>query len=273
MANDVNVTATPAEPTATPSAPAAAPATPTAPTTPVAATPATPQAPATSGAPEGWVPSYRIRESREAAVREANAEFARREAEYQTQLGRYQAQLQALTGVQPPQNPEVAAVRGQFSQLYPGLSRLEDQAEQLQALLERAEDLESASTHHWQNYGRQSMDRLFDHAEKSVGTPLTDEGKRALHAAFVGFVQSSPELTARYAQDPTLVDEYWKALSSSLIDPVRRTAATTVAGRAAGAIPQDTPGGAPRATPVPQPANLDERAASAWALYQQTAKT
>lgn len=253
----------------TPSAPPAA-ATPAAPA-PQSATPAAPQVPAT-GTPEAMVPSYRIRETREAAIREANTQFAQREAQYQQELQRIQSQLHALVGVQPPQNPEMDAVRQQFGQLYPGLVKIEERAAQLEALLERAGDLETQNSHYWQTYGRQTMDRLFDHAAKSLGAPLTDEGKRALHSSFTGFVQSSPELTARYANDPTIVEDFWKAFTSNFIDPARRAASATVVGRAAATLPQDSPGGAPRATPAPAPANLDERAANAWALYQQNAK-
>src|SRR6266498_4219415 len=100
-----------------PSTPAAA--TPAAPAQPVATPPATP-APAT-GAPEGYVPSYRIRESREAAVREANQQGSQKEQQYPSELAQIRSQLHALVGVQPPANPEVTAIRGQFGQLYPGL--------------------------------------------------------------------------------------------------------------------------------------------------------
>jgi hypothetical protein len=113
------------------------------------------------------------------------------------------------------------------------------------------------------------MDRLFEQAQTSLGGPLTDEGKRTLHAAFTGFVSSSPELTARYINDPTIVQDFWKAFNSSFIDPARRMASATVANRAGTALPQDTPGGAPRATPGPKLESLDERVAAGWALYNQ----
>lgn len=258
---------------ATPSASAPVAATPATPAAPVAAaTPtATPQAPAT-GVPDGYVPSYRLRETREAAAREAQQtyasqiEAARREAE------QYRNQLHALVGVQPPQNPEVEQVRNQFGQLYPGLSQMEQRAQQIMELLDRAGDLESQTSHYWQTYGRQTMDSLFSKAQETIGVPLSDDAKRVLHSSFVGFVQSSPELTNRYSNDPTIVDDFWKAFSSNFIDPSRRAATATVVGRAAASLPQDTPGGAPRATPAPAPANLDERAANAWALYQHNQK-
>jgi len=258
--------------TATSASPAAA--TPAASAQPVATTQAT-QAPATSGAPgDGWVPSYRVRETREAALREAETRFSAREAEFNRQLEQYQNQLRALVGVQPPQDPQLDQVKQQFGGIYPGLAKLEEKAAQLEALLERAGDIESQTNHYWQTYGRQTMDNLFKAAEASLGSPLSDEGKRALHSSFVGFVQSSPELTQRYASDPTIVEDFWKAFSTSLIDPVRRNAGAQVATRAAAvqSLPQDTPGGTPHAQGAPKPANLDERVAMGWAQYQNNAR-
>ena len=241
--------------------------------TPVAATPATTPAPATPGAvPEGYVPSYRLRETREAAIREAQVERQKVEAEWKARYEDSQRRLQALAGVAPDnRNPEVDAIRTQFSQLYPGLSKLEERAAQLMEMQERAHDLEAQNQHYWESHGRQTMDRLFQYAQESLGAPLTEEGKRQLHSSFVGFVQSSPELQARYASDPSLVQDFWKQFTASFIDPVRRTAQATVAGRAPGALPQDTPGGIPR-TPVPQPGNIDDRVAAGWTLYNQSAK-
>ncbi len=216
-----------------------------------------------------WVPPYRLRETREAAIRQANTEFARREAELRAESERYRTQLHSIIGVTPPQDPEIAAVRGQFSKLYPGLTRIEDKAEALDAMLERAADQEAQTAHYWTTYGRQTMDRLFSHAEKSLGSPLNDEGKRQLHASFTGFVQASPEMTSRYANDPSIVEEFWKQFTSSFIDPVRRSASAGVLNRAPGALPQDSPSGAPRVSPGPQPQSLDERVALGWNLYNQ----
>ncbi len=258
---------------ATPSAPAAAP-TPAA-SAPVAATPATPQAPATPGAPEGHVPSYRLRETREAAQREYQAQLAQRESQYQQEIARYKQQLGALVGVTPQnQDPETDAVRAQFSKLYPGLAKMEERAEQLQALLEKSGDLEAQTDHYWQTYGRQTMNRLFEHASSTIGAPLTDEAKRTLHSSFIGFVQQSPELQQRYASDPTIVEDFWKTFSTQFIDPVRRTAAAGITQRVGGlpATPQDTGGVIPPTSPAPKPANLDERVAQGWAAYQHNAK-
>lgn len=252
-------------------------------------TPSATPAPAISGAPAAapaisttppvsaitedrstWVPPHRLRETRESAVREAQQQWAQERAQIQAQYQQVQQQLHALVGVTPQGDPEITNVRQQFAQLYPGLAAMEERSQDLMGILDRAGDLEAQNSHYWQSYGRQSMDRLYDHASQSLGAPLTDAGKRQLHAAFTGYVSSSPELMARYSNDPTLIQEFWTDFTSSFIDPARRVASATVAGRAAGALPQDTPGGAPRATPAPHPANLDERAANAWAQYQAT---
>lgn len=257
------------------SSPAPAPAIEGAPVAqPTITTAPTSQPPATGGAPDGYVPSYRLREAREQAQRQFQSEFAAKEASIRAESDRYRQQVLALTGVQAPPNPEIQQVKGQFSSLYPGVSKLEDRAEEILAILERQGDLESQNQHYWKTYGQQTMDRVFSKTSEALGGPLTDEGKRQLHASFVGFVQSSPELTNRYANDPTIADDFVKAFTSSFIDPVRRTAATAVQGRAAfgASLPQDTPSGAPRVAPGPQPRNLDERADAAWTLYQQTHK-
>lgn len=272
MADDTNVSA-PAAGAETPAAPAAA--TPAAPAQ-VAATPATtPASGATPGAPgEGWVPSYRIREAREAAIRQANEGFAQREAQIQAEAQRYRQQVEALVGVTPRQNTEADQIKQQFFQLFPWAKKLEDRFGDFEQVVDRAGELEAQNSHYWTSYGKQTLDRLYNHAADSLGAPLTDAGKRQLHAQFIGFVQSSPEMEARYASDPSIVEDFWKEFTSNFIDPVRRGQAAAVAGRAAGsaALPQDTGGGTVRGTAAPQLKNLDERADAAWALYNASKK-
>lgn len=264
-------------PATTPQAPAAA-----APATPPAAPPASatipqgapsvPQTPATGDqGPAGWVPPYRLREVREQAERQAREQMAAFQSQYQSEIQQLRQQLGALVGVQQPQNPEVQAVRTQFAQLYPGLAQLEERAAELQALTERAQDFEASTSHQWTMYGRTVMDKIYSQAEKALGAPLNDEGKRALHSAFTGFVQSSPELTARYAQDPTLADEWFQSFSSAFISPAQRAASATVAGRAAAVqnLPNLTGGAVPPVSQPPKPKDMDERAAQAWTQFQQ----
>lgn len=233
---------------------------------------------ATDGGREGWVPSYRVRETREAAIREAQSQFAQERAAAQAELARYKAQVQALTGVTPQpidqDSQRASQIKDEFFKLFPKFRVLEERFDDFEAALGKTQDYEAQVQHYWQTYGAQQMDRLFDHATKDLGAPLDGEGKRLLHSAFTGFLNSSPELAARYGQDPTLVDEFWKVFSAGFINPARRGAAAATVNRATGApaIPRDVPGGAPVVSQAPKPANLDERVANAWQQYQQSAK-
>ena len=252
--------AAPAAPSATPQAPAYA-----APAIPQAA----PASPA-SGAPPvepSWLKG-RLEETRQAALRHAATQQAQMQQQYEARLQQIQSQLHALVGVTPPADPQAQSVRDQFAQLYPGLSRIEDRAEQLLGVLERAGDLESQTNHYWQSYGRQTMNRLFEKASESLGGPLSDDAKRQLHQAFTGYVSSSPETTARYTNDPTLVDEFWTSFTSSFVNPARRIAAAAPELRAQTPLPSNSPSGSPALSQAPQPANLDQRAAQGWAAYQ-----
>lgn len=253
---DTSVSTPDASASATPQAPAASVTATPQTAAPVAATPST---------PEAMVPSYRLRETREAAFREAQTRFETQAAEIRAEAERYKRQLQALVGATPPANPEVDQVRGQFAKLYPGLAKMEERAADLERLIERGGDLEAQTQHYWQSYGRQTMDRLLTQASEALGGPLTEEGKRQLHASFTGFVSSSPELTQRYASDPTIVDDFMKQFTANFIDPVRRAAAAGVVSRAPGALPQDSPSGTPRTSTPPQFADLDARVAAGWA--------
>lgn len=250
---------------ASPTAPVGgAPATQTAPT---AASPTTPQI------PEGYVPSHRLREVTERA-RAGEARYQQEQAALTARYAEMERKFNALAGVTPPPNPEIEQVRSRFGELYPGLSKMEERAADILGVLERSGDLESQNQHYWQSYGRQTMDRLFSKAAETYGGQLSDEGKRLLHSSFVGYVQQSPELAQRYANDPTIVEDFWKAYTSSFIDPARRAAQANVEGRVGGvpALPRDTPSGAPRPTPAPQAKSLDDKAAAAWAQYQSTAR-
>ena len=264
--SDVNVSGNPAEPTATPTA-TPAPAISGAPA-PQLATPAAPAPAATPQVPEGYIPSsvlrYRLEETREAARREAQQEMAELRAQHEAT----QRQLHALVGVTPQGNPELDAVRQQFGSIYPGLAKLEERYEQLEALLERSNDIDVQQQHYWNVYGRQNLDRLYEKASQTYGSPINEEGKQALHTAFTGFVSSSPERASRYVNDPSIVDEFWGYFTKNFIDPARRAATATVVGRTEGVMPKDTPGGPPRAMPAAQSQSLDEKMAGAWANYE-----
>lgn len=263
LTQNVGSTATPS-PSASPApspAPSAAPtATPTAPT---------PQAPVSSQDP-AMVPSYRIRETREQAYREAQEHYAAQIQQLQQKFEDHQRRIASALGVGPQEDPEVAEVRGQFAKLYPKLAALEARGEDIMSLLENSGDMTGHRDHYWQSYGRQTMDRLYEKAEGTLGGKLSEGGKATLHQAFLGYVASSPEIANRYMNDPSIVEEFWTNFSSSFIDPVRRTSAVQTIDRGNVPLPRDT-GGAPRLTPAPKPQNLDERASGAWAQYLATA--
>lgn len=259
-------------------------ATPSAPASPVATpqgfspTPATPGVPAAApiAAPEdrsNWVPPHRIRETREAAIRESQRQSQQEQLQLQAQLQQYQNQIRALTGMQAPPNPEHGNIRQQFDEVFgPGASDFLSKREQMEQYVGRMQELEQAVDYIWKNHARTSMDRVYNQASEALGGPLSDDGKRALHAAFTGWVQSNPEYGQRYVDDPTLVDEFWKTLSSTLVDPARRNATAQVVNRVPGALPQDTPAGVPSPAPAPKPANMDERMNAMWAGYNANKK-
>lgn len=257
-------------------APTPAPAPSPSPATPDhnAAAPATPNAnapAATPQVPNGYVPSYRIRETREAAMREATAQWQQREAAYQAQMDAIRRQLHAVIGVQPQSEEEqqVAQIQAQFKKVFPELAQLAEKAKDLQGLLERSGEFQHAVQHQYQAYGRQAMDRLFGLATKSLGHDLSDTAKQRLHASFVGYLQSDPQLLERYAVDQTIVDEFWNDFENGFIGPVRRAQSAGVqqAIENRPPTPRDTPAGIPNVQRPAKPKDLDESVSQAWAAF------
>ena len=234
------------------------------------ATQAQPGAAPTTQQPQGMVPSYRIRETREAAIREAQQGFLTEKQKLQSELEQVRSQLHRIVGATPPEDPRVQQIRNEFGEVYPGLSKLEERAQQLLEMLESRGDTQAQQEHYWGRHGHQSVNQLFDLATKSLGTQLSDEQKTTLHKFFTGYVGSSPEALYQYAQDPQFVQNFWNSVESMFIAPARRGAAATVQTQTqTRAFPQDTPSGAPQASPAPQHRSLDERASSAWEQFRQ----
>lgn len=228
------------------------------------------QAPAT-GVPDGYVPSYRLRETREQAMREAQRLIQQREAEYQRQVEEWRTKAQALAGFGPQPDPEVETVKSQFAKLFPGLARLDDtKVEALLRLIDQAGDLEAQTDHYWRSYASSAVNRLFSVAEQDMGQPLSDEAKQTLQAQFTGYIQSDPRLINMYASDPTFVERYWKAFSANFIEPVRRISSAGAQTRAQAPIPQDTRGGVPATAPPARPASMEDRVGLAWETYNRT---
>lgn len=242
------------------SAPVAAPTTPTAP-----AQPATP-------APEdrsNWVPPYRIREI---STRHEQA-LATERARFEAERVALQRQLQALTGVLPPQNPEIDQVKNQFKQVFPELSEIGSKAEAINELIAIKDQLLAAMNYQWETHNRGAMDRLYKAAEVTYGTNLNEEARHQLGASFIGYLQANPDAADRYQRDPGVVDEFWKAFTDRFISPIQRSQTVNTLNRLPGNIPQDSPSGSvPVSSPV-KPANQDERLQAALDLYKAKSTT
>lgn len=234
----------------------------------VATQPAPGAAPTMQNQPEpSWLRG-RLQETRESAIRQAREQFNQELASERAQREAIQRQLHALVGVGPQEDPEAAAVKAQFAKLFPELADLQKQAKQLMTLAEQAPQFQHQTEHYWSQYGNQNLNRLFDMASKSLGAPVTEDGKRALHMAFSGYVSSSPEMSARYAQDPTVVEEFWNTFESNFVGPARRSAGAQVQQQAGQRmIPQDSPSGLPVVQGPAQPRNLEDRVSQAWAAF------
>ena len=242
------------------------PTTPAAPTAPVGTpSPATTVTPASPEDRSNWVPPYRLREvssKHEQALANERATFAAEKAALQRQL-------QALTGVLPPQNPEIDQVKNQFKQVFPELSEIGSQSEAIKELIALKDELRAAMQHQWATHNRSAMSSLYKLADATYGNPLNDDAKHALGSSFVGYLQSNPDAYDQYQQDPvTVVENFWKAFTDRFISPIQRAQTVATQGRIAGNIPQDTPSGAiPVSSPV-KPQNTDERMAAALATYK-----
>ena len=239
--------------------------------TPQPATPAVTPSPATQVTPaptedrSNWVPPYRLREvssRHEQALAQERATFAAERAALQRQL-------QALTGVLPPQNPEIDQVKNQFKQVFPELSEIGSNADAIKELIALKDELRAAMQHQWATHNRNAMGSLYKAAEATYGNPLNDDAKHALGSSFVGYLQSNPDAYEQYQQDPTsVVENFWKAFTDRFISPIQRQQTVNTMNRLPGNIPQDTPSGAiPVSNPV-KPANQDERLNAALAHYK-----
>ena len=237
-----------------------------------AAPPATPVAPAAPpiGVPEAQVPSYRLREQREALERQHREAIATERQAWQQERAQMEARVRALAGFEPQANPEIETIRQQFKQVFPELFELSGRSKDLLGVLDKVGDFDNVTNQYWNNYIRSAVNKLESLAAETFGGPLNDEGKRVLISNFSGWVNSSPELRQRFENDPSTVEDYWRSYTSNFVDPIRRASTVQAAGRAQTSmgLPQDSPGGAPRATPTPKPTSLDERTDQAWASFK-----
>lgn len=223
---------------AAPAAPAGAPAGGGNPGAPAPAPSGSPAAPAAQpqAQPKGftykedrsnWVPSHVVRQRTQELERLKQEHFAA------------QQRIAALAGVQGPTapvDPEVAAIREQFSKMFPGLAKLEGMQEKLEKIAgfdfeNIGKSVEQVNNRMWENHGNQMSRILLDKAKDIYGgSDLGDKAKGRLINAFVWELQNDDELRGRYeAGDTSVLDEFLNDYKGTNLEPYRKTTAAAAA--------------------------------------------
>lgn len=157
--------------------------------------------------------------------REQRQTYERNAAALQARLEERERQLNAMVGNRIPSKDEADAdaIRQRFSELFPGLAKLnEAQVERLLQIAGQGDQLEAATTHHWTNHGRQMLDQVHKGIAVELGD-LTDRQKRRINVAYVAEAEADPQFLQRHESgDPTLVREFVKQFLDDLVEPVRR---------------------------------------------------
>lgn len=240
--------------------------------TPTPATPAVGTQPgATPGGTEATVPSWRLREAREAYERRLASEIEREKSTWLKEREAYERKIQALAGVLPQEETRADQIKEQFFTLFPQYRNLTpEKLAAIDKLIERSTVLESENELRWQAHSTQRLNELYGLATQA-GLPDNDQVRGMLHTALIGYLSANPHEQNRFAADPNFIPEFFKAYSAAMIDPLRRSTVAAVQNRVAPALPQDTPSGAVRtATPVPAPKDIDERVARSWTAFNQS---
>jgi hypothetical protein len=158
--------------------------------------------------------------------RQQRQQYEQSVAQAQAELAQERRRVQALAGVNPrsAEDTEVDAVRQRFGQLFPGLAKLSDgKIERLLAVAEQSDNLEAATTHHWETHGRTMLDSVTAEAAKVLGGTLTPRQAARLERAYVQEAEQNPEFLARHERgDRTLVAEFIKNWNEDWFEPARR---------------------------------------------------
>lgn len=190
-------------------------------------------APDPAGQPQGggdgqMVPSYRLRQVTERY----------RQLEQHT-LG-LQQRLEALEkggGRQaqpaPQEDRETAAIREQFSKMFPTLAKLNDfDIAKLEEILQTQPAQQQQWEQYWTNVGQNSLRNLQAKITEVYGEKTDPTTRGVFEAAFISWVERDPEARERYlSQDPSLIDDFWKRTTAAVLDPVRKNAAAQIAQR------------------------------------------
>lgn len=179
-----------------------------------------------------------------------------------------------LDGNAPAADPRTARIREQLLQTMPELKQLLELAgkqKELLGLVETGAQFTETNKVYWQGVAARTQATLHDGVATMLlgagktGKDLDEEAREDIRDGFVRWVErdKTGARVQRYeTQDPALVTEYLKMFGARYLDPVRRTAAVSVAerGAARNRQPMQGPGGQPPAAQPPQVDNRDEDA-------------
>jgi hypothetical protein len=160
-----------------------------------------------------------------------NERKARQRAEQQfrdtqTSLDAERKRVQALAGLEPKSEADITseAVKQRFAQLFPGLAKLDEAAiERILQVANDADNLQSATQHHWTTHGAMMLDAVTEGLADSLGGKLSDRQAAAIKRAYVQEAEDNPDFLKRHERgDRTLVDEFVKQWVADWIEPARR---------------------------------------------------
>ncbi len=194
-----------------------------------------------------WVPSHRLRETRE---------------QFEKRLEAEQRKVRALAGAEEPGDPRKAQLLQSLRDLDPRLAELLDGklSEGVEAASRREEE-------DWQRHGLRMVNQGVTAWAKVMGRDAKALGARGQQfimnelRQFIG-ADRSGERNRRYEQgDPTLIDDLVADMQGYYVDPVRQASTTTAATAAernrrlpstgpVGGIPPTAPGEKPKGKAV-----------------------
>jgi PAS domain-containing protein len=153
-------------------------------------------------------------------------------AKHQTELEAERRRVAALAGVTPRSKDEIDAeeVRQQFSRLFPGLAKLNDQQvmEKLERILSNADTHEDTTTRYWNDRAAQMTGAVVEAVSKELGGDLSERQVRRIRAAYANAAESDPEFLRRHEEgDKTLIAEFAKEWIEDWFEPARRKVTST----------------------------------------------
>ena len=169
-----------------------------------------------------WVPSHVVRQRTE------ELEKYKRDLEFERQ------RVAALSGVKAPaapRNPEHEQIRSQLYEIAPELKELAELKEKLKGFADfdpsEFKTLKAAQEQAWTAQANQVLAQVVDRVKGVYGgAELSPKAVQRIQRSFIAEVSEDPELRARYENgDLSIIDEFVKDLTGSLLDPYRRSTA------------------------------------------------